>query len=142
MAEMKISPCEQAEAGSFHQNFMRDEEERPKVAHGQFSDEIPVISFAGIEKGEEADRGGDLALDFFALPSKEKLRFKNADHQVAVNSKSSRLLIATFLNPAPNAQVYPLKIGEGDKAVMEEPITFMEMDVQEEDEQRSSPRST
>lgn len=101
MGEMYISPCEQAEAGSFHPKFMRDEEERPKVAHDQFSDDIPVISFAGIEKREEAwrrivaaseewgifqlvDHGVDLsvvermsslALDFFALPSKEKLRF-------------------------------------------------------------------
>lgn len=35
--------------------------------------------------------------------------------------------IATFQNPAPNATVYPLKIREGEKAVMEEPITFAEM---------------
>lgn len=54
-------------------------------------------------------------------------RFKNADHQAAVNSKSSRLSVATFLNPAPNAIVYPLKVREGEKPVMEEAITFMEM---------------
>ena len=54
-------------------------------------------------------------------------RFKNADHQAVVNSNYSRLSIATFQNPAPNATVYPLKIREGEKAVMEEPITFAEM---------------
>ncbi|KAG6393125.1 hypothetical protein SASPL_147357 [Salvia splendens] len=54
-------------------------------------------------------------------------RFKSADHQVAVNSTSSRLSIAAFLNPAPNAQVYPVKIEEGEKAVMDEPISFTEM---------------
>nr|Q7XZQ7.1 RecName: Full=Flavanone 3-dioxygenase; AltName: Full=Flavanone 3-beta-hydroxylase; AltName: Full=Flavanone 3-hydroxylase; Short=F3H; AltName: Full=Naringenin,2-oxoglutarate 3-dioxygenase; Short=Naringenin 3-dioxygenase [Petroselinum crispum]AAP57394.1 flavanone 3beta-hydroxylase [Petroselinum crispum]AYP73707.1 naringenin 3-dioxygenase [synthetic construct] len=54
-------------------------------------------------------------------------RFKNADHQAVVNSNSSRMSIATFQNPAPNATVYPLKIREGEKAVMEEPITFAEM---------------
>ncbi|XP_030486031.2 flavanone 3-dioxygenase [Cannabis sativa] len=54
-------------------------------------------------------------------------RFKNADHQAVVNSNTSRLSIATFQNPAPEAVVYPLKIREGEKAVMEEPITFMEM---------------
>ncbi|CAN1169816.1 Naringenin,2-oxoglutarate 3-dioxygenase (Fragment) [Linum perenne] len=54
-------------------------------------------------------------------------RFKNADHQAVVNSNSSRLSIATFQNPSPNAIVYPLKIREGEKAVMEEAITFGEM---------------
>ncbi|KAJ9564398.1 hypothetical protein OSB04_000364 [Centaurea solstitialis] len=54
-------------------------------------------------------------------------RFKNADHQAVVNSNTSRLSIATFQNPAPDAIVYPLKVNEGDKPIMEEAITFMEM---------------
>nr|WLY76782.1 flavonoid 3'-hydroxylase [Panax quinquefolius] len=54
-------------------------------------------------------------------------RFKNADHQAVVNSNYSRLSIATFQNPAPDATVYPLKIREGEKSVIEEPITFAEM---------------
>ncbi|KAH7566278.1 hypothetical protein JRO89_XS08G0129900 [Xanthoceras sorbifolium] len=54
-------------------------------------------------------------------------RFKNADHQAVVNSNCSRLSIATFQNPAPEATVYPLKIREGEKAVLEEPMTFAEM---------------
>lgn len=54
-------------------------------------------------------------------------RFKNADHQAVVNSNYSRLSIATFQNPAPDATVYPLKIREGEKSIMEEPIPFSEM---------------
>ncbi|KAJ6736839.1 2-OXOGLUTARATE (2OG) AND FE(II)-DEPENDENT OXYGENASE SUPERFAMILY PROTEIN-RELATED [Salix viminalis] len=54
-------------------------------------------------------------------------RFKNADHQAVVNSNFSRLSIATFQNPAPDATVYPLKIREGEKSVLDEPITFAEM---------------
>ncbi|XP_073289980.1 naringenin,2-oxoglutarate 3-dioxygenase-like [Primulina huaijiensis] len=54
-------------------------------------------------------------------------RFKNADHQAVVNSNCSRLSIATFQNPSPDATVYPLKIGYGDKPILEEPITFSEM---------------
>ncbi|KAL3840215.1 hypothetical protein ACJIZ3_024806 [Penstemon smallii] len=54
-------------------------------------------------------------------------RFKNADHQAVVNSNYSRLSIATFQNPAPDATVYPLKIKEGEKSIVEEPITFSEM---------------
>ncbi|XP_042508926.1 naringenin,2-oxoglutarate 3-dioxygenase [Macadamia integrifolia] len=54
-------------------------------------------------------------------------RFKNADHQAVVNSNYSRLSIATFQNPAPEAIVYPLKVREGEKPVLEEPITFAEM---------------
>ncbi|CAA0841174.1 Naringenin-2-oxoglutarate 3-dioxygenase [Striga hermonthica] len=54
-------------------------------------------------------------------------RFKNADHQAAVNSTCSRLSVATFQNPAPNATVYPLKIEEGEKPIMDEPITYAEM---------------
>lgn len=44
-----------------------------------------------------------------------------------VNSDHSRLSIATFQNPAPNATVYPLKIREGEKSIMEEAIPFSEM---------------
>lgn len=54
-------------------------------------------------------------------------RFKNADHQAVVNSNYSRLSIATFQNPAQEALVYPLAIREGEKAVLDEPITFTEM---------------
>lgn len=54
-------------------------------------------------------------------------RFKNADHQAVVNSNSSRLSIATFQNPAPDAMVYPIKINDGEKSIMEEPITFCEL---------------
>lgn len=54
-------------------------------------------------------------------------RFKNADHQAVVNSNCSRLSIATFQNPAPDATVYPLAIRDGEKPVLDEPITFMEM---------------
>nr|ABG78790.1 flavone synthase I [Cuminum cyminum] len=54
-------------------------------------------------------------------------RFKNADHQAVVNSTSSRLSIATFQNPAQNAIVYPLKIREGEKPILEEAITYAEM---------------
>ncbi|KAJ3691024.1 hypothetical protein LUZ61_020188 [Rhynchospora tenuis] len=54
-------------------------------------------------------------------------RFKNADHQAVVNSNCSRLSIATFQNPAPDAIVYPLAIQEGEKPILDEPITFSEM---------------
>ncbi|KAK7376087.1 hypothetical protein VNO78_34939 [Psophocarpus tetragonolobus] len=54
-------------------------------------------------------------------------RFRNADHQAVVNSDYSRLSIATFQNPSQDAIVYPLKIREGEKSVLEEPITFAEM---------------
>ncbi|KAL6493034.1 Envelope glycoprotein gp160 [Orobanche gracilis] len=54
-------------------------------------------------------------------------RFKNADHQAVGNSNYSRLSVATFQNPSPDATVYPLKIREGEKPVMDELITFAEM---------------
>lgn len=45
-----------------------------------------------------------------------------------VNSKCSRLSIATFQNPSPEAMVYPLKLQrEEQESVLEEPITFAEM---------------
>nr|WGJ63357.1 flavanone 3-hydroxylase F3H1 [Hypericum monogynum] len=54
-------------------------------------------------------------------------RFRNADHQAVVNSDHSRLSIATFQNPAPDATVYPLKVREGEEPILEEPIPFTEM---------------
>ncbi|CAL5029496.1 unnamed protein product [Urochloa decumbens] len=54
-------------------------------------------------------------------------RFKNADHQAVVNSECSRLSIATFQNPAPDATVYPLAVREGEAPILDGPITFAEM---------------
>ncbi|KAM3363011.1 hypothetical protein P3S68_017865 [Capsicum galapagoense] len=66
-------------------SFIRDEEERPKVAYNKFSDEISFISLKGIdESGTRVDHGVDAELisqmtkfakEFFALPSEEKVRF-------------------------------------------------------------------
>jgi len=44
-----------------------------------------------------------------------------------VNPNHNRLSIATFQNPSPDATVYPLKVREGEKSLLEEPITFAEM---------------
>lgn len=44
-----------------------------------------------------------------------------------MNSNSSRLSIATFQNPAQEATVYPLSIREGEKPILEGPITYTEM---------------
>ena len=44
-----------------------------------------------------------------------------------VNSNSSRLSIATFQNPAQDAIVYPLSVREGEKPILEAPITYTEM---------------
>ncbi len=41
-----------AEEKSLQQKFVRDEDERPKVAYNVFSNEIPVISLAGIDEIE------------------------------------------------------------------------------------------
>lgn len=54
-------------------------------------------------------------------------RFKRADHRAVVNSSYSRLSVATFQYPATDAIVYPLKVREGDKYVMEEHLTFAEI---------------
>ena len=86
-------------------SFVREEDERPRVPHDSFSDEVPVISLEGIDGGGErrgeiraqvaaacegwgifqvVDHGVDAALvaemtrlarEFFALPPQEKLRF-------------------------------------------------------------------
>lgn len=37
-------------------SFVRDEDERPKVAYNVFSNEIPVISLAGIDDAEGGSR--------------------------------------------------------------------------------------
>ncbi|KAB1219057.1 Naringenin,2-oxoglutarate 3-dioxygenase [Morella rubra] len=56
-----------------------------------------------------------------------KGRFKAAEHQAVVNSNCSRLSIATFMIPAPEAIIYPLKIREGEKPELEEPILFADI---------------
>ncbi|KAL2468246.1 Naringenin [Forsythia ovata] len=103
MAATTLTPL--AQEKTLQQKFIRDEDERPKVAYNEFSKEIPVISLAGLDetKGRRSeickkiveacedwgifqvvDHGVDyrlisemtrLAHEFFALPAAEKLRF-------------------------------------------------------------------
>ncbi|XP_031484824.1 flavanone 3-dioxygenase-like [Nymphaea colorata] len=54
-------------------------------------------------------------------------RFAAVEHQVVVNSNSSRLSIATLQYPAHDALVYPLKLAEGEKPLIEKPVSFKEM---------------
>lgn len=54
-------------------------------------------------------------------------KFKNAEHQAVVNCDHNRLSIATFINPDQEAIVYPLKIEEGEKTILEEPVSFVEL---------------
>lgn len=89
---------------TLRESFVRDEDEQPKVAYNVFSDNIPVISLAGIDEpdgradvcrkiveacedwgifqvvhhGVDGDLLGEmtrLARDFFAMPAEEKLRY-------------------------------------------------------------------
>eukprot|EP01018_Ginkgo_biloba_P034114 Gb_05058 [translate_table: standard] len=91
------------ESKVLRQIFVRDEDERPKVAYNNFSKDIPIISLSGID-GEERgrvreevkaaceewgifqvvnhgvsndllDRMSRLSTDFFALPPEEKLKY-------------------------------------------------------------------
>lgn len=107
-------------------SFVRDEDERPKVAYNQFSNEIPVISLAGIDDvdGKRAeickkiveacedwgvfqvvDHGVDaklvsqmtrLARDFFALPAQDKLRFDMSGGKKGGFIVSSHLQVRNF----------------------------------------------
>jgi len=54
-------------------------------------------------------------------------RFMTSDHQAVVDSNASRLFINSFMFPAPDAPVYPLKVREEEKAIMQEPLTFEEI---------------
>lgn len=117
------------EEKSIESRFVRDEDERPKVAYNEFSNDIPVISLAGLEeedgrRGEickkivEAfeewgifqivDHGVDtklvsemtrLAKQFFALPPEEKLRFDMTGGKKGGFLVSSHLQVNYFLNP-------------------------------------------
>jgi naringenin 3-dioxygenase len=98
-------PTAAAGESTLRASFVRDEDERPKVPHDRFSDEVPVVSLEGIDGGgarraeirarvaaacedwgifQVVDHGVDAALvaemarlarDFFALPAEDKLRF-------------------------------------------------------------------
>lgn len=104
VATLPFLPTTAGEEKTLRSSFVRNEDERPKVAYNKFSNEIPVISLDGIDddtrrveiclKIVEAcenwglfqivDHGVDgdlisdmsqLAREFFALPPEEKLRF-------------------------------------------------------------------
>ena len=98
-------PTAASEDATLRASFVREDDERPKVPHNRFSDEVPVVSLEGLDGGgarraeirdrvaaacedwgifQVVDHGVDAALvaemarlarDFFALPAEEKLRF-------------------------------------------------------------------
>ena len=108
-------------------SFVRFQDERPKVAYNEFSNEIPVISLAGIDDvgGKRAeickkiveacedwgifqvvDHGVDaklisgmtrLATEFFALPPEEKLKFDMSGGKKGGFIVSSHLQVPTLL---------------------------------------------
>lgn len=114
-----------AEEKTLQSRFIRDEDERPKVAYNQFSDEIPIISLKGLDDvdGKRAeickkiveacedwgifqivDHGVDdklisemtrLAREFFALPPEEKLRFDMSGGKKGGFIVSSHLQVIT-----------------------------------------------
>lgn len=118
-----------ADEKTLQSTFVRDVDERPKVAYNLFSNEIPVISLAGIDQVEgrraeickkivEAcedwgvfqvvDHGVDaglvsdmnrLAREFFALPPEEKLRFDMTGGKKGGFIVSSHLQVV--INPDP-----------------------------------------
>lgn len=110
MAPVSISPVPflptaASEETTLRASFVREEDERPKVPHDRFSDDVPVVSLQGIDDDgarrdeirarvaaacedwgifQVVDHGVDaelvaemarLARDFFALPAEDKLRF-------------------------------------------------------------------
>lgn len=107
-------------------SFVRDEDERPKVAYNEFSNEVPVISLAGIHevggRREEickkiveacknwgifqvVDHGVDqqlmaemtrLAKEFFILPLDEKFRFDMSGGKRGGFNVSSHLRVNIF----------------------------------------------
>lgn len=112
-----------AQEKTLESSFVRDEEERPKVAYNEFSNEIPIISLDGIDEvgGRRAeicnkiveacenwgifqvvDHGVDrelisemtrLAKEFFDLPPEEKLRFDMSGGKKGGFIVSSHLLV-------------------------------------------------
>lgn len=117
---------EQAQQESLHPKFIRDEDERPKVAYNDFSVEIPVISLAGVDESGDCrdevcrkivaacedwgifqviDHGVDaklitemtrLARGFFYLPPEEKLRYDMSGGKKGGFIVSSHLQVYTL----------------------------------------------
>lgn len=124
-----------AEEKTLQKSFVRDEDERPKVAYNQFSNDIPVISLAGIDEfdgrrseicrkiveacedwgifqvvdhGVDADLISDmshLAKEFFDLPAEEKLRFDMSGGKKGGFIVSSHLQVL-FLLPVHSLKSY------------------------------------
>lgn len=117
-----------AEEKTLNAKFVRDEDERPKVAYNNFSDVIPVISLGGLDEVggrrseicekivaacedwgvfQVVDHGVDaglisdmtrLAREFFALPPEEKLRFDMTGGKKGGFIVSSHLQVRFFPN--------------------------------------------
>ena len=119
-----------ASEATLRPSFVREEDERPRVPHDSFSDEVPVISLEGIDGGGErrgeiraqvaaacegwgifqvVDHGVDAALvaemtrlarEFFALPPEEKLRFDMSGGKKGGFIVSSHLQVPSLIGPA------------------------------------------
>ncbi|KNA07817.1 hypothetical protein SOVF_168360 [Spinacia oleracea] len=99
-----VTPSTLAKESTLKDGYIIDERDKAKVAHNEFSDDIPVISLAGIDSGRRdeilkkvvkaceewgifqlVDHDIDIELinemtkftkEFFALPDEEKLKFE------------------------------------------------------------------
>lgn len=86
---------------TLNSKFVRDEDERPKVAYNHFSDEIPVISLAGIDDDDSDDRRSDLCRKIVEACEDWGI-FQVVDHGIDSHliSEMSRLAREFFALPA------------------------------------------
>jgi naringenin 3-dioxygenase len=93
-------------------SFVRDEDERPKVAHDRFSDEVPVISLDGIDDADGARRAE--IRDRVAAACEGWGIFQVVDHGVdaALVAEMARLSREFFALPAEDKLRYDMSGGK------------------------------
>lgn len=126
-----VTPSTLAKESTLKDGYIIDERDKAKVAHNEFSDDIPVISLAGIDSGRRdeilkkvvkaceewgifqlVDHDIDIELinemtkftkEFFALPDEEKLKF-----EMSPGKHKGGFLISSHLKVKHNIIIYYL----------------------------------
>lgn len=89
-----------AQEKTLNSKFVRDEDERPKIAYNKFSDEIPVISLAGIDD-DSVDKRSQICRKIVEACEDWGI-FQVVDHGIDIDliSEMTRLARQFFALPA------------------------------------------